>query len=181
MIPVLTVQGLQKSPDGSKTFVLCDRLGRGNIRKSEGLILQARNRNRGQRGSHGDYDSHNPPPPTKFIHMPAFNKSHSYSTLGKVLVITNKDSFFCMVCLPCYNKLISSACNHQNCPIKNSTGIVFKFPKAILAGSKAPLGNLEAVPHPGPRQPAYNLHTGAGRSFLFLLKNGSTQVDLQGH
>lgn len=41
MILVLTVQGLQKSPDGSKTFVLCARLGRDTIKKSEGLIQKA--------------------------------------------------------------------------------------------------------------------------------------------
>lgn len=41
VIPVLTVQGLQKSPDGSKTFVLCDRPGRGTVKKSERLIQKA--------------------------------------------------------------------------------------------------------------------------------------------
>lgn len=41
MIPVLMVQSLQKSLDGLKTFVLCVRLGRGTIKKSEGLIQKA--------------------------------------------------------------------------------------------------------------------------------------------
>lgn len=40
VIPGLVVQGL-RSHYGSKTFVLCDRLGRGTIKKSEGLNQKA--------------------------------------------------------------------------------------------------------------------------------------------
>lgn len=57
--------------------------------------------------------------------------------------------------------------------IKGFTGIIFKFLRAIFAGSKATLGDLETHMLPGPCLPSCNLHIQAARWLVINLSSFS--------